>query len=474
MNLKTAYQTNRQKHRTSIDSIRSEILYKCFVIVEEIQTDIKDLPHQISNRQSQISTKAQRLKDRIDTAVCDVTRKCRVLLMDRIQQQKRKMNRHLRHIQNYVERYEQSVSQPVQFIVFINTSRAPKIKDTPNLPQHLLLSLTEGFNMEDVGQLLRGIPEIQISTRKRKTGIHKYLKLMSTPVQFASVSVPGISRVLHISNVTSDQFYVSNRNHVILTDKRGLSLYRVKETKALYGTHTVNGFGELIYIGSDESINKLSVNNGIVKLLGSTSPWRPQCVYCSPETGDVIVGMYNPDENTGTVSRYDNTGKKHILTNEDGSKRHTEYGLPDYITENRNGDIIVSDIYRNAVVVTDRLGKHRFSYKGLPSGPTISPRGLCTDVLSHILVCDYDTETVQIIDKDGHFLRVLLSKDYGIDCPYSLSFDFKNHLLWLGSRDNSTVSAFTYIQRKCIMFRKSCRNCTNESCLYIRDESEYH
>jgi hypothetical protein len=116
-----------------------------------------------------MSTKAKKLKDLIDTALCDVTTRYRDLLtVSSIKQQKRKINRHRIYIQNYEDRYEQSANRAVQFMVFIKTSRVPKIKDTPNLPQHLLLSLTEGFNMEDVSQLLRGDSEIQMSNGKRQ------------------------------------------------------------------------------------------------------------------------------------------------------------------------------------------------------------------------------------------------------------------------------------------------------------------
>uniref|UniRef100_K1QSB8 Uncharacterized protein n=1 Tax=Magallana gigas TaxID=29159 RepID=K1QSB8_MAGGI len=57
---------------------------------------------------------------------------------------------------------------------------------------------------------------------------------------------------------------------------------------------------------------------------------------------------------------------------------------PNYITENNNGDIAVSDY--DAVVVTEREGRHRFSYTGHPAESVLRPRGICTDALSHILV----------------------------------------------------------------------------------------
>lgn len=44
--------------------------------------------------------------------------------------------------------------------------------------------------------------------------------------------------------------------------------------------------------------------------------------------------------------------------------------MPRYITENNNGDIVVTDfdIGPGAVVVTNENGSHRFSFTGHPSG----------------------------------------------------------------------------------------------------------
>ncbi|XP_056003848.1 uncharacterized protein LOC130049808 [Ostrea edulis] len=456
LDIRTAYQTKRQQHREIIDTIRSETLYNCRVLLAGIQTDIQTCPPQICHRQSQqMSIKAQRLKDLIDTAVCDVKTRYRGLLIDRIQQQKRKMNRHLTHIQNYEDRYEQSANRAVQFLLFIKTSRVPQIKDTPNLPQHLLLSLTEGFNMEDVSQLLRGIPEIQMTTGKRQVGIDECVKLMSTPVLHTSVCVTGVCYVVHISRVMSDRVWVSGYdNNLILTDTTGDTIHRVTDrTTPWYGggVHTVNSSGELIYIDRKLNINKLSVDNHTVTTqIEYTSPWKPECVYCSPSTGDLMVGMWNYKTRTGKVTRYNSSGQ-HILTIQHDNKHHTVYSVPRYITENTNGDIIVSDwiIYNcGAVVVTERGGRHRFSYTGPPSGSSLDPHGICTDALSHILVYDYNTYTVQMIDKDGHFLSLLLTPQHGINFPLGLNYDDKTHLLWVGSFDTNTVSVYRYLQRR--------------------------
>lgn len=59
------------------------------------------------------------------------------------------------------------------------------------------------------------------------------------------------------------------------------------------------------------------------------------------------------------------------------------------------------------VIVTDLGGTYRFSYTGQLLGSKLVPRGICTDALSHILVCDQITKTVLMIDRDGHFLSSL-------------------------------------------------------------------
>lgn len=65
-----------------------------------------------------------------------------------------------------------------------------------------------------------------------------------------------------------------------------------------------------------------------------------------------------------------------------------------------------------AIVVTDRGGKYRFSYSGHPLGSHLQPRGICVDPLSHILLCDHLTSTVQMLDQDGPFLSYLLTKSH--------------------------------------------------------------
>lgn len=105
------------------------------------------------------------------------------------------------------------------------------------------------------------------------------------------------------------------------------------------------------------------------------------------------------------------------------------------------------DFESGAVVVTDRGGRHRFSYTGHPSGSGLQPGGICTDMRSHILVCDERTNTVQMLNKDGQFLSHLLTESKGMGKPHSLGYDVNTHSVWVGSGAfyNSTVYVYEYI-----------------------------
>lgn len=74
--------------------------------------------------------------------------------------------------------------------------------------------------------------------------------------------------------------------------------------------------------------------------------------------------------------------------------------------------------------------------------------GICTDALSHILVCDHKNKTVQMLDKDGQFLYDLPIRLEGIYLPRSLCYDFKTHCLWVGSENNNVACVYKYADRQ--------------------------
>nr|XP_034319860.1 uncharacterized protein LOC109619606 isoform X2 [Crassostrea gigas] len=450
IDVRTAFKIERQQHRETIHTIRSEALFYRPLLLSGNKADFKTCHTKFSLYRSQMFTKVNKLKhlmnkiiyDLLENVFCDFDFKHRCL------KQKKEMNRHVVSLQEYVQIYEQATFtfSALQFLSSIKTA-LPQIYLTLHTSQ---LSMTESLNKKDV---MESLSAIQITERgNRRVGNQCLLKLMSAPEFHQSLTLTLTSGwcCFHISCVTSDRVWISLReNNLILTNSTGVPLYRVEDLCSdLYGgLHTVNSENELIYIDRNYNINKLSnhmkTTTTFIKRTDST--WKPRCVYWSPSTGDLLVGMRCLNTVTGKVIRYNNSGQLTQTIHHD----NTGLGLfnePHYITENNNGDVVVSDWF-SGVVVTERGGRHRFSYTGNPSGSGLEACGICSDPLSHILVCDSKTKTVQMIDKDGQFLSHLLIRPSGIFTPCSLSFDVKTHRLWVGSEDNNTVVIYRYITR---------------------------
>uniref|UniRef100_K1PQI9 Tripartite motif-containing protein 3 n=1 Tax=Magallana gigas TaxID=29159 RepID=K1PQI9_MAGGI len=446
LSLRGAYKPKQQQHRGTIHSIRSEALFYRPVLLTGITDDIKTCRTEFSRYQSEMSTKAQKLKDLINYVLYDLLNNvlCDFNFKHRCLKQKIETNRLIVSLQRYVHMYEQSTFSALQFLSSIKTALT-QIHLTLHTSQ---LSMTESLNKEDVMESL----SIQITERgNRRVGNQCLLKLTSGAEFHQSLTLTGVHWCSHISFVTSDRVWVSDgSNNLMLTDTTGVPLHRVKDSWSdLFGTgsHTVNSESELIYIDRNYNINKLSKDMKTTTTFIERTDFtlELQCVYWSPSTGDLLVGMYNNDIYTGKVTRYNQSGQlTHTIQNNNTGRGL--YSRPLYITENNNGDVVVSD--RRAVVVTERGGRHRFSYTRHPSGSGLDPHGICTDALSHIVVCDWRTHTVQMLDSDGQFLSHLLIRPSGIFFPYSLSYDVNTHRLWVGSGETKTVVIYRYITRQ--------------------------
>ncbi|XP_078311701.1 uncharacterized protein LOC111100413 isoform X1 [Crassostrea virginica] len=441
----------RRQYSDMIYQLRGETIYYRNVLLEGLKHD-RDTGHKaVTIRgQSKAEMRGQGLKDLIDEVLAgDLEDRCII--------QKTRMTRHMSKLLWYYHRFvqlsETMKTSPIKFLRIMTRKHSPR-KDTMKTIIKMLVNL-----MKEIRLVPSGIP--------RRAGVEDLLTLLSSPVVQKSLSVTGVVFCFHISCVTPDRVWVSDWDNIILTDTAtGKQLHSVEHSlQTGSGKHTVNCEGELIYIDKGRNIiklcNDMKTTTTLIKHTDKT--WEPRSVYCSPSSGDLLVGMCNTDEYPykGKVMRYDNTGKYKQTIPHDDNTPHTLYKDPWYITENNNGDVLVSDAYR-AVVVTSGEGIHRFSYTGPPpsgSGP-FWPRGICTDVMSHILVSVHWTSTVQMLDRDGQFLSYVLTRQTpGMDYrPVGLSYDVTTHTVWVGSDDNNTMSVCQYVNRH----------------LHLADEREHH
>ncbi|XP_078311562.1 uncharacterized protein LOC144618771 isoform X2 [Crassostrea virginica] len=433
----------RKQYSRRIYHLRGETIYYRSVLLEGLRHD-RDTGHKaVTIRgQSKAEMRGQGLKDLIDEVLAgDLEDRCII--------QKTRMTRHMTKLLRYYHRFEQlsetMVTRPFKFLRIMTRKHSPRKDDMKTIIK-MLVNL-----MKEIRLVPSGIP--------RRAGVEDLLTLLSSPVVQKSLSVTGVKECRHISCVTPDRVWVSDEDNIILTDTAtGKQLHSVEDSLGSgNGKHTVNCEGELIYIDKERNIiklcNDMKTTTTLIKHTDTT--WRPVCVYCSPSSGDLLVGMSrkdtDTDTSTGKVMRYDNTGKRKQTIPHDDNTPHTLYELPLFITENNNGDVLVSDLFRDAVVVTSGEGVHRFSYTGPPpSGSGLFyPRGICTDVMSHILVSELSTDTVQMLDRDGQFLSYVLTRQTpGMDyTPGGLSYDVTTHAVCVGLWGNNTMSVCQHINR---------------------------
>lgn len=435
---KAGYDTKRQQYSETIQTIRSNAFFFRPDLLSDTKADIKTCQREFSLFQSKLLSKANRLINYVNKAVhhVDFKHSC--------SKQTKQMKRHIRSIQTYEHANEQP--SHLEFLMSIK-----KLCNPLHLSCHCALSTTKLIIKKNV---IESLTEIKISCREnRGVKYEHFMKLISPPEFHKSIEVSGIDYFDKISLVTTDLIWVSDRINLILTNIKGDTLHHIY-LQDLCGSVIdfcpANNGNELIYIDVNSSIKKLS--NGMKTttsfIEGKNNDCHPWSVFWSASTENLLVGwsLDNGYTYNGKVTRYNQTGQliQTIMHDNEGLKI---YKMPRKITENNNGDIVVTDV--GAVVVTDIEGRFRFSYTGHPSRSGLEPQGICTDHLSHILVCDDITNTVQIVDKNGQFLSNLLIRPSGIFRPYSLSYDFNTYRLLVGSalRYNNKMSVYRHITR---------------------------
>ena len=455
LELLTAYKIKQKQMKEHIINIRSDTIYKFQVILKELKGDVKHCRGEKKNLEYAIDVMSRKAKNSMDEILIDNSylknvHRC-LSQVDRIQ-------RHVNKIQYYEQIHERLVKRPVRFLQFINKLRSPSVEDTPILNLHSVLSMTPDINLRD---LLKPFTKITIMKKDKR---HVDNKLLLTVVHPGNVRVldtyvvSGVDRCHHISCVTPDRVWINDENGLILADtKTGVTLKRLHIFKrSNLGLHSVNSERELIYIENFSTIKKLCndmTTKTVLKVKKRRkSEWLLVCLYCSPSTDDLLIAKKRLDTNESKITRYNKQGKvtQTIKNDKDGQALYT---FPKFITENNNGDVVVSDIIDEsygAVVVTDRDGRHRFSYTGHPPGSKLLPLGICTDAFSNILMCDVKSYRVHVIEENGQFFGTFSHElnQFGRTLrPVSLSYDVNTHLLWVGSHDENKVYVYRYLQR---------------------------
>lgn len=258
---------------------------------------------------------------------------------------------------------------------------------------------------------------------------------MFNAIQTAKINVSA-KEVKHISCLMSNRVWVSDMKKIKEIDENGRILRELNLYFTLFGSHTLTKDGDLLFL-KDNDVYMLTSNGEVRNLFIHASVHF--CIHCSRMNDDILIGDIN------IVTRYNILGVKldEINLDDEGQSLYVE---TIFITENRNGDIIVSDNGKKAIIVTDKSGRHRFNYKGHHSQTTFHPGGICTDIFGHILVCNVSSDpSVHLLNQKGQFLTYLLTKhQHGSDCPQALCVD-SQHNLYVGYSNKNRIDVYSYL-----------------------------
>ena len=452
---RTEYKNRRNEKKDIFIRIQSEFLLNAralsFSIKSDIKTDIHRCQDTFLTFPAEIATKKQKLEDFFENAQMQkqILDEYMIIVKQKLHEQKEKqtsrMTKHIAKIQQYKDKEVQIIGRPVKFLNFVKMIRFPEIKDTPCVAQRTYFSFRQTIDVEKITDFSLNITTGKLRKRKVKK---KHLLGIRYPKSHLDSWVTGydLDSCCHISCWKKGFVWVSDGRKLILTNHYGECFCEVVDALCSEsGIHTLNIKSELIYIAEDLNINRL-VYNGKLKcdrlIEREDCKWEPLSLFCSKASGEILVAMISKTSEACKVVIYSENGTC-ILQHE--SK---DYKKPVFITENTNKDIVVSDAEYSAVVVSNREGRHRFSYKGHPPESRLDPRGICTDPLSNILVCTYGA--VQLIDKDGQFLINIFWEPYMLKFePISLSYEVERNVVWVGLDDAiNTIIVYRHIDRK--------------------------
>uniref|UniRef100_K1RAU6 Tripartite motif-containing protein 2 n=1 Tax=Magallana gigas TaxID=29159 RepID=K1RAU6_MAGGI len=435
----------------------------------ETDEDGREVKKIMDGIRNSIKAEAKSLKDLVDKVTSDKLEQANTIeksLLKVLKQQEKTYHDYNKYLEKLLKEFHGYLPLSNFKVLLSAKLENSKIQSIPETSKPVSPVFTAGqFTYDDVSKLLGkiGVPNIKPDKRKikpmatsltqlkptgkeikqdrEKSDMKQTLSLSTYVTKVREYTVPGVDSVFHVSLGKSGRLWLSDgRGNLVHTDLQGNQLQKIQTSGKYEGYHTVTQDGDLIYTDrKNKVINRIKQDNTVTEFI-RTGDWEPFSIHSSHINGDILVGMIKDGE--AKITRYNKTGEEiqNIQRDDKGQEMHDD---PRYITENINGDICTSDINKRAMVVVNRSGQHRFSYTD--QGSKFFPYGICTDILSHIIVCDRYLKKVHILNQDGHFLSTLLTPQQGLTRPRSLCVDDENNL-HVGQFDSNTVTVYKYLE----------------------------
>ncbi|XP_078312759.1 uncharacterized protein LOC111133990 [Crassostrea virginica] len=445
--------------------------------IEEDVTQIRKIMESIRTSMKAETESLKNLADEVTSENIEHTHRMEKSLLEMLKSQETTYDDYITYLEKITDEFQESLSSTNRNLLF---SAILKIQAIPETTKPVPPEFTAGeFTKQDVAKLLgrvnvpntkpkrrkiqpmEAVPihikstEKQLEQSKEKSDVKltsseenpypmvevKLTKSQSlTFLKVREYSVPGVNNALHVSVDTSDRLWVSDfEGNLVQIDLQGKQLQKIQTSGGWESNHTATQDGDLIYTDKDErAICRITPDRKITEFI-KTGDWTPVSVHSSRINGDILVLMMKDGE--AKVTRHSKTGRKkksiHKYT------RHTGNRHPCNITENINGDIVVSDFSEQKVMFVNKLGK-TLCFGRYDCANTFLPTGICTEAHGHILVWESWMETMHLFDQDWEFLGSTDFAYFGFMRINSLCVDVENNL-YMG-RNTNKVTVYKCIQ----------------------------
>lgn len=292
--------------------------------------------------------------------------------------------------------------------------------------------------------------EIQATmTQTSQTCLANGLTLLSTKELLSkSKVVASISTkykpLFRVACVGTDEAFITGKGKTISRiDIRGSVLDTfTTECQTRPSGISANEQGELLYSDCDRrTLNFVRQGQGEV-FITLPKGWDPYSLCCC-KSGDILVHVSCGGKNR--IIRYKGVHlTQDIDLDQHGNPIFKEGKFTLNMVENNNGDVCVSDVNAENVVVLDTAGRVRFRYDGIAAKrkKPFSPRCIVTDCLSQIIVTDVNNFCIHILDQDGKFLKCLINSRVKVPC--GLSVDCYGRL-WVGLLEKGKIKVLEYL-----------------------------
>ncbi|XP_061186470.1 uncharacterized protein LOC133194538 [Saccostrea echinata] len=462
LNLELTFHEALEKCHYAVLILESTRIPKSQRKIEEIKDNEETMNRRIEYTRSSMKECAIAIKKMVDDIETELSKKIDVLkisMTEGFQEQKKMMNTYLSDLQRARDEYKYQIeaNEPRSLISYHNQGKLALLEIEPKLP---IIQSCEFIP----GQIkLNGIQNIfgklQIGSEDMKSDElsildeDMYMEENTMPTFIMVREIPmtklGLNCCYHISGHISGYLWLSDdMGNIVKSDMNGNPLLKMATPNSVDGYHTVSRDGDLFYVEKDKSTIVKVTPGRAVETFINTEDWEPVSIYCSKINDDVIVGLRKNKE--AKVTKYEKFGMR--LKDFHRDKEGNLFQWPHFLTENKNGDICVSDFGREALIVVKMTGNIRCVYKGKKNQSTFLPYGVCTDSSGRIFVTNGDSfdignSSIHVLDQKGHFLFFFVCSPE-LTCPAGIWVD-EDGKIYCGSHSSlsKSICVYRYIEQ---------------------------